>query len=111
MKNTKATIYTEFLALALLLTLLAFRFFRLHPLVALLIFIGSYALCYALFTYNKSFRTFFSIAAIAGWSALAYFLSRWIGHVSSATAWVFAMLAFLVALLGYLDFFVFRKLK
>lgn len=111
MKNKKVTIYTEFLAVALLLTFLAYRFFRPHPLAALLIFVLAYAVCYLLFARKKGFRTFFSIAAIVGWAALAYFLSRWTGHVSTATAWVFAMLAFLVAILAYRDFFVFKKLK
>jgi len=111
MKNKKATVYTEFLAIALLVTFLTFRFFRLHPLAALLIFILAYLCCYALFVKSKRFRVWFSIAAVVGWAALAYFLSRWIGHVSGATAWVFALLAFLVAILGYRDFFVFKKYK
>jgi len=111
MKNKQATVYTEFLAVALLLTLLAFRFFRLHPLVALLIFVLAYLTCYLLFAKSKGFRTFFSIAAVFGWAALAYFLSRWIGHVSGTTAWVFAMLVFLIAILGYRDLLVFKKYK
>jgi len=111
MKNKKATIYTEFLAVALLITFLAFRFFRLHPAVALLIFVLSYFCCYLLFQKNRRFRTGFSIVAVFGWAALAYFLGRWIGHVSSATAWVFAMLAFLIAILAYRDFLVFKKYK
>ncbi len=109
MKHKKATVYTEFLAVALLVTLLAYRLFRLHPAVALLLFIAAYVICYLLFLKNKTFRSVFSVVAVFGWAILAYFASRWIGHVSTATAWVFAMLAFLIAILGYRDFIVFRK--
>jgi len=111
MKNKKASIYTEFLAIALLITFLSFRFFRLHPAVALLIFVLTYLCSYLLFQKNRRFRTGFTIIAVIGWAVLAYFMSRWIGHVSSATAWVFAMLAFLIAILAYRDFLVFKKYK
>ena len=111
MKNKRATVYTEFLAVALLVTFLAYRLFRLHPAVALLIFIAAYAVCYLLFLKNKTFRSVFSVIAVFGWAALAWFVSRWAGHVSSATAWVFAMLAFLIAILGYRDFIVFKKYR
>ena len=110
-KNRKATVYTEFLAVALLLTLLSYRLFRLHPAVALLIFIAAYVVCYLLFLKNKTFRPAFSIIAVLGWAVLAYYTSRWVGHVSGATAWVFAMLAFLVAVLGYRDVILFKKYK
>jgi hypothetical protein len=110
-KNKKATVYTEFLAVALLLTFLSYRLFRLHPAVALLIFIVAYLVCYLLFLKNKTFRSAFAVIAVFGWAVLAYFTSRWVGHVSSATAWVFAMLAFLIAILGYRDFIVFKKYK
>jgi len=109
MKNKKATVYTEFMAVALLLTFLSYRLFRLHPAVALLIFIVAYTVCWLLFLKNKTFRLAFSIVAIFGWAVLAYFASRWIGHVSATTAWVFALLAFLVALLGYKDLIIFKK--
>jgi hypothetical protein len=111
MTSKKATVYTEFMAVALLVTFLSYRFFRLHPAVALVIFIAAYAICYLLFLKNKTFRTAFSILAVFGWAALAYFVSRWVGHVSSATAWVFAMLAFLVAILGYRDILSFKKYR
>ena len=111
MKKGKVTIYTEFLAVALLLTFFAYRFWRLHPLVALLIFVLSYGCCYWLLEKNRHFRTAVSAAAVLGWSALAFFGSKWVGHVSDATAWVFAMLVFLVAVLGYTEVLVFRRYK
>jgi len=111
MKNKKANLYTEFFAIALFITFLAFRFFRLHPVAALFIFVITYLCCYLLFLKNKRYRTAFSIIAVFGWAALAYFGSRWIGHVSGAAAWVFAMLAFLIAILGYRDVLVFKKFK
>ena len=107
----KATIYTEFLAVALLITLFTYRFFRLHPAVALIIFAASYGISYLVTGNSKGARTVFMVVGVLGWSALAFFVSRWIGHVSDATAWVFGMLACLVAVLGYADVLEFRKYK
>jgi hypothetical protein len=110
-KNKKMSVVTEFFGAALLVTLWAYRFFRLHPAVALLLLIAVYACCYLLFTKSSWFRPVFSAAVVLGWAALAYWLSKAVGHVSDATAWVFAMLAFLVSILLYKDFFEFKRYK
>ena len=112
LERKKATVFTEFFALALLTTISIIRYFSLHNavkigwllVIGLAILITVYQLSLYLFFRSKLFKGVFIIFAAALWGVLAFYIAKLLRGTEDGLTWLLAILTFTGTLLAYIHF-------
>ena len=116
-ERKKATVFTEFFALALLTTIGIVRYFNLHNtvkigwllVIGLSILITVYQLSFYLFFKSQLFKGAFIVFAAAFWAVLVFYISKLVRSTEDGLTWLLTIVTFSVMLLVYIHYH-FKKL-
>lgn len=108
-KRQNKILYIEILIAAVVLCFFSIHYLQVHPAIGILIGIAAVLLFFFLFFANKIFRYLFSILFSTIWATGAFLAGQYLEKTSNTTAWVIAILAFVISLWAHKEHFSFLK--